>query len=102
MHVAILEALLLRITIHSLYKAHIAILKENKAFIKVSTKCSNFLNVFLEKKVLVLLGETNFNKYAIDLEDDKHLFYELICNLNPVKLEILKTYIKTYLKIDFI
>lgn len=42
------------------------------------------------------------NKYAIKLVEDKQLLYELIYNLNLVKLEMLKVYIDTHLKTGFI
>lgn len=44
----------------------------------------------------------NMNDYDIKLVEDTQLFYELIYNLQLVELEILKTYIKTHLKIGFI
>ena len=37
-----------------------------------------------------------------NLEDGKQLFYRLIYSLGLVELEILKTYIKVYLKTGFI
>lgn len=43
-------------------------LKQNKAFIKVSIKYSDFLDVFLEEKTLVLSKQTNINEHAIELE----------------------------------
>lgn len=42
------------------------------------------------------------NKYAIELVESKQLFYKPIYNLIPIKLEILKTYIRIYLKAKFI
>ena len=102
MHVLVLEALLLGMTIYPLRKAQIAALKQNKAPTKVLNKYSDFANVFSEKKALMLLEQTNLNKYAIELERDKHLPYRPIYSLRPIKLKTLKTYIKTYLKTGFI
>ena len=45
---------------------------------------------------------TGINKHAIELQDDKQLLYKLIYSLGPMKLEFLKTYIKTHLKTGFI
>ena len=80
----------------------IATLKQNKVFIKVLIKYSDFVDVFSEKKALVLLKQTDYNKHAIKLEIEKQLFYKTIYSLGLVKLETLKTYIETYLKTEFI
>ena len=48
------------------------------------------------------MEQTNLNKHTIKLEGDKQLFYRPIYSLGPIKLKTLKTYIKTYLKIEFI
>lgn len=42
------------------------------------------------------------NKHTIELIDRKQLFYKPIYILGSVELEMLKTYIKTYLKMGFI
>lgn len=52
--------------------------------------------------VIELLENTNINEYIIELIKEKQLLYKLIYALRLVELEILKTYIKTYLKIRFI
>lgn len=44
----------------------------------------------------------NINKYVIMLIRDKQPPYRPIYALSLVKLEVLKAYIKTYLKIGFI
>ena len=49
-----------------------------------------------------LLENTNINKKVIKLKKGKQLLNGLIYNLGSVELEILKTYIKTNLKIVFI
>ena len=69
---------------------------------KIPDKYLDFVNVFLEKKTLVLLERTKLNKYTINLEDGKQPPYGLIYSLGPIKLETLKIYIKTYLKTGFI
>ena len=52
--------------------------------------------------VIELPKNTSTNKHAIELQDGKQLLYEPIYSLGPIKLETLKTYIKTYLKTGFI
>lgn len=42
------------------------------------------------------------NDYIIKLKIDKQLFFSLIYNIKLIKLEILKTYIKTNLTNSFI
>ena len=86
--------------IHPDREAQIALLLTKE--VKIPDEYFDFANIFSEEKALVLPECTELNKHAIDLEDGKQPPYELICSLSPVKLEILKTYIKTYLKIGFI
>ena len=50
----------------------------------------------------MLPERTEFNEHAIDLENGKQPPYGPIYSPCPVKLEILKTYIKTHLKTEFI
>ncbi len=45
---------------------------------------------------------TGMNEYAIELIDGKQLPYGPSYAFNPIELETLKIYIKTYLKIGFI
>ena len=70
--------------------------------VRITDKYSDFVNVFLEEKALVLPERTELNEHAIDLGDGKQPPYGPICSLDPVELETLKTYIKTYLKTGFI
>lgn len=56
---------------------------------------------FYLKIALMLPQQTNLNKYAIELKDGKQLFYGPLYSLGLVKLETLRTYMKTYLKIRF-
>ena len=65
-------------------------------------KYSDFVNVFLQKKALVLSVETKLNKYSINMKDDKKLCHRPIYSLGLVEFKILKTYIETYLKTGFI
>ena len=67
-----------------------------------SIKCSNYNIAFLAKNVIELLEHIGINNYIIKLEKDKQLFLGPIYSLALVKLEILKTYIKTNLAYGFI
>ena len=70
--------------------------------VKISDEYSNFTNVFLEEKALVLSEHTELNDHAINLEDGKQPPYGPIYSLGPIELETLKTYIETHLKTGFI
>ena len=63
---------------------------------------SDYANIFSTDLAIELLENTNINKYAIELIEGKKLPYGPIYAINLVELETLKTYIKTYLKIEFI
>ena len=102
MHIATLEAPLSGMTIHPLREAQIAALKQYEAPTKVPAKYSDFSNVFSEKEALVLPEQTDLNKHAIELEEDKQPPYGPIYSLGPVELETLKAYIETHLKTGFI
>ena len=70
--------------------------------VQILTKYSDFLNIFLKKKTLVLSETTNLNEYTITLQKGPQLFYTSIYSLSPVKLEILKIYLETKLANNFI
>ena len=53
--------------IHLAQKTQIALLVAKK--VKILIKYSNFLNVFLEEKTLILPKTTKINQYAIKLQD---------------------------------
>lgn len=69
---------------------------------KILAKNLNFLKVFLEKKTLMLLELTELNQHFIKLQKNKQPCYRQIYNLEPIKLQILKTYIKINLANSFI
>lgn len=87
---AILEV---EILIYLLQIVQIADLEWNKAYIKISTKYSDYANVFLINWAIELPENTGINKYAIKLIERKQPLHGLIYTLNLVKLKILKTYI---------
>ena len=74
----------------------------DKALTEVSAKYSDYSNVFLADNPAELSENTRMNKHAIKLEEDKQPSFGLIYSLGLVKLETLKTYIKTNLVNDFI
>ena len=80
----------------------IAALNQKEAPTKVPAKYSDFSDVFSAEEALVLPEQTDRNKHAIELEEDKEPPYRPIYSLGPVELKTLKTYIKTYLKTGFI
>ena len=77
-------------------------LLSNKAFTKVLVKYSNYSNIFSMKNVAKLLENIRVNKYTIKLEESKQPIFRSIYSLKSVKLETLKTYIKTNLANSFI
>ena len=101
-YIAILEALLGRMRIYTLQKAQIATLKQNKAFIKVSTKYVNYTNLFSFNLAMKLPENTSINENFIKVKVGKQPPYRPIYSLGLVELEPLKTYIKTYFKTGFI
>ena len=69
---------------------------------QVSTKYSDFSDIFLEKKALILLKVTDSNQHAIKLQKCQQLFYKLIYSLSPIEIKTLKTYIETNFANNFI
>ena len=74
----------------------------NKALISIFTEYSDFADIFSLKLALELPKHSGINDHTIELGDDQQLPYELIYSLGLVKLETLKTYIKTNLANGFI
>ena len=79
---------LLTMAIHPARKAQIALLVTKE--VKISTKYSDFSDVFLKKKTLILLEVTELNQYAIELQEGQQLLYRPIYSLGLVELETLK------------
>ena len=101
-HVAALEAPLAGMTIHPSRKAQISGLIQDEAPTKVPPKYANYADVFSFDLAMELPKNTNINKYAIELQDDKQSPYEPIYSLGLIELETLKIYIKAHLKTGFI
>lgn len=90
------------IQVYPSYQAQVRLLLANKAFIKDLSKYLDYIDVFLSNLIMELLENTSMNEYIIKLIKDKQPPYRPIYNLRPVKIEILKIYIKIYLKTRFI
>lgn len=75
-----------------------ALLEADKAFTKILSQYLAYINIVLANLAIELPEHNNINDYAIKLIENKHPFYKPIYSLKLVKLETLKTYIKTYLK----
>ena len=99
-HVAIREQE--KIPVHSKKQVQVGALLFNKTPTEVPAEYFDYSNVFLVEYAVEFLENTGINKYAIKLEEDKQLLFELIYSLGPVELETLKTYIKTNLANSFI
>lgn len=91
---------ILIIVIYLARKTQIALLIIIK--VKILAKYSDFANVSLQKKTLILPKITNLNQYAIKLQKTQQSLYELIYNLDSIELKTLKTYIQINLTNSFI
>ena len=80
----------------------IAALKQDEASAKDPPKYTDYADIFSFNLPIQFLENTGINKYAMELQDGKKPLYGPIYSLRPVELEILKTYIKAYLKTRFI
>ena len=88
--------------VHSKKQAQVGALIFDKALTKVPAKYSNYNYVFLVENAAKLSENIGINEHIIKLEKNKQPFFGLIYSLGPVKLETLKTYIKTNLVNGFI
>ena len=86
--------------IYLVRKAQIALLFTKK--VTVPKKYLDFAHAFSKKSTKVLPEHRKINKHTPKLQKNKQLPYGPISYLNLVKLETLKTYIKTYLANVFI
>lgn len=62
----------------------------------------DYTDVFSSNLVMELSENISINEHTIKLEENKELSYKPIYALSRIKLETLKTYIKTELKTGFI
>lgn len=88
--------------IHPFCRAYIALIKGDEAPIFLSLKYTDFIDVFSKNLATKLPKHIKINNYAINLIKIYQPSYSPIYNLGLVKLETLKTYIKTNLINGFI
>ena len=82
--------------------AQVGALIFNKAPTEVPAKYSDYSNVFSAENAAEVPENTGMNGHAIKLEEGKQPLFGPIYSLGPIKLETLKTYIKTNLANSFI
>lgn len=97
-----IASIISKIAIHIICQAQIVLLKAKKAPIIIPEEYLDYANVFSEKLATMLLEYSEINIHAINLKKGKQPLYRPIYSLKPMKLEILKTYIKTNLVNGFI
>ena len=89
------------ITMHHSQTTQIAAWKQDEAPIKVIPKYVDYADVFSFDLAMKLFKNTGINEHTIKLQDSKQPPYGPIYSLELVKLETLKTYIKTHFKTEF-
>lgn len=83
-------------------KAQFGALIAEKTTTKILAEYLNFTNMFSSNLVMELPKNIKINNYAINNIKEKQLFYGAIYNLGQVNMKSLKTYIKIYLRTNFI
>lgn len=101
-YVFTLKALKQAMSIYYFWIFLLTILQKDKTPTEIPTECANFADDFSTNLDIELFKNTGINKHVIKLVRGKQPSFGLIYNLSPVELEMLKTYIKTYLKTGFI
>lgn len=84
------------------HKVQIAIFIAVKSSVTILAKNLNFIDVFSKKTIMVILEYIKINTHIINLEKNKQSLYKPIYSPRLVKLETLKTNIKTNLTKSFI
>ena len=96
--------------IHLLKTSHVqrsneptlAVLKWDKALIKIQAEYSDYSDVISTDLAIELPENTDMNEYTIELIEGKQLPYGSIYALSPVESETLKAYIEIHLTTGFI
>ena len=91
-----------KMPMHSKKQTQVRVLLFDKALTKIWVKYSNYNDIFSVENAAKLPENIGMNEHVIKLEEDKQPLFGPIYSLKPVKLEILKTYIKTNLANSFI
>ena len=86
--------------IYPAQEAQIALLVAKK--VKSLTKYSDFLNILLKEKTLILSKAIKLNQHVIKLQKSQQPPYKPIYSLGLIELEMLKTYIETNFANSFI
>lgn len=76
------------------HKVQLVLLFTNDVFITMLSEYFKFADVFFAKCAIEFLKFTGINDYTIDLIENQQLFYKPVYNLEPIELEMQKTYIK--------
>lgn len=74
----------------------------NKVFTGIWKKYYNYINILSLKNMIKLLEHTSINNDTIRLKKDKQSLFKYIYSVEPMKLEMMKTYIKINLINSFI
>ena len=83
-------------------RAQVKTLSFDEAFNEILVEYSDYNNFFSIENAAKLPENIKMNKHAIKLEEGKQPPFRPIYSLGPIKLETLKTYIKTNLDNSFI
>lgn len=86
--------------IYAFWQAEIFLLEIEK--VTISSKYTDYINVFSLDSAAELPKDTGINNYFTDLIDNKQLFYNPIYSLGSIKLEMLKIYIEINVANSFI
>ena len=92
----------LEFDIHTFRKPQLSNLIVKEAFTKVPTKYLDIVNIFSPDLASKLPEHIGINNHSIGLVSGQQPPYGPIYNLEPIKLEILKTYIEINLTNGFI
>ena len=92
----------LELVIHPSRAFLLTALQQDKAPTEIPPKYADYVDVYSSDLVMELPENTGMNEHAIELVEGKQPPYRPIYSLSSVKLETLKTYIKTHLKTGFI
>ena len=88
--------------VHPSWRAQIALLKADGVLTFVSSKYTNFADIFSKDLIAKLSGYTGINDYSIYLIERQKLFYKLIYSLGAMEQKTLKTCIENNLTNSFI
>lgn len=101
-YVAILELPESAMSIYPSRNPLLSTLQQKNALSEICREYKKYINLFLPDLAIELPENTGINKHEIELVEGKKSLYGPIYSLGPVELEILRMYIKTYLKTGFI